>query len=100
MNTTRHESVEKVMEDLRTLVHDGEELLKAGASELGEKGLELRERLQAAVDRARVACQRLEDRAIAGAKAADRTIHEHPYQAIGIALGVGLVVGLLAGRSR
>jgi ElaB/YqjD/DUF883 family membrane-anchored ribosome-binding protein len=88
------------MEDLRALVRDGEELLKAGASELGDKGEDLRHQLQATIDRARNAYQRLEDKTIATAKAADKTIRDHPYQAIGIALGAGLLIGVLAMRSR
>lgn len=100
MDTTRQDSTEKIMEDLRALVRDGEELLKAGASELGDKGEDLRHQLQATIDRARNAYQRLEDKTIATAKAADKTIRDHPYQAIGIALGAGLLIGVLAMRSR
>ena len=33
-------------------------------------------------------------------RAADQTVREHPYQAIGIAFGVGLLIGVLAARSR
>ncbi len=100
METTTHESAEKVMGDLRTLVRDGESLLKAGAGELGEKGQELRARLQSTIEKAKIACQRLEEKAVAGAKATDKAIREHPYQAVGIAFGVGLLIGVLAARNR
>ncbi len=96
--TTTQTNSEKVMQDLKVLVRDGEELLKAGASELGEKGHELRVRLQASVESAKAMCHRLEEKTAASAKAADKAIREHPYQAIGVAFGVGLLIGVLATR--
>ena len=92
------ESTEKLLQDLRAVVHDGEELLKAGASELSEGGMAARERLSAALDAARETRRKLEERAIAGAKATDRVIREHPYESIGIAFGVGMLLGVLINR--
>ena len=40
------------------------------------------------------------DKAVESAKAADQAVREHPYQAIGIATGVGAIVGYLAVRQR
>lgn len=42
--------------------------------------------------------QRFQQMAAEQAKAADKLVREHPYQAIGIAVGLGLLIGLLAGR--
>jgi ElaB/YqjD/DUF883 family membrane-anchored ribosome-binding protein len=42
--------------------------------------------------------QRAEEKAVDRAKAADRLIRDHPYQTIGIALGLGLLIGFLARR--
>ncbi|PYJ02507.1 MAG: hypothetical protein DME25_15845 [Verrucomicrobia bacterium] len=42
--------------------------------------------------------QRMEDRAVEQAKAADKVIREHPYYTIGLAFGLGLVIGVLARR--
>ena len=42
--------------------------------------------------------QRAEEKAVERAKAADKVIRTHPYQTIGIAFGVGLLVGFLARR--
>ncbi len=100
MEQATQESTEKVMNDLRALVRDGEDLLKAGAGELGTRGQELRARLQATIEKAKATCQGLEERAIAGAKAADKVIREHPYQSVGVAFGVGLLIGVLAARNR
>ena len=40
----------------------------------------------------------MEEKTIAVAKATDRTIREHPYESIGIAFGLGLLVGVLVAR--
>ncbi len=92
------ESTEKLLEDLKEVVRDGEELLRAGAEELGERGAAAREKLAAALEVAKETQQRLQERAVAGAKAADTYIRKNPYQTIGIAFGVGLLLGLYTAR--
>jgi ElaB/YqjD/DUF883 family membrane-anchored ribosome-binding protein len=91
-------STEKIMTDLKVLTRDAEALMQATAGQAGEKVSELRSRLSAALETAKATCHRLEEKAIAGAKAADKTIREHPYESIGIAFGVGLLIGVLVGR--
>src|SRR5882724_5126506 len=73
-----HDSAEKLMSDLREVVKDGEELLRAGASELGEKGSAARQRLATALERAKETGRKLQERTVAGAKATDKVIREHP----------------------
>lgn len=92
------QSTEKLLKDLRAVVHDGEQLLKAGAQDLTERGLAARERLAAALEVAKETRRRLEERVKAGAQATDRMVREHPYQSVGIALGVGLLIGVLLNR--
>ncbi|HEY2953401.1 MAG TPA: DUF883 family protein [Verrucomicrobiae bacterium] len=91
-------NTDKLVTDLKRVVRDSEELLKASAGVVGDKAHEMRERLSAALESAKAACHRLEERAIAGAKATDRVIREHPYQSIGVAFGVGLLIGVLVTR--
>ena len=91
-------STERLLQDLRAVVQDGEELLRAGAQDLSERGMAARERLAAALEVAKETRRKLEERAVAGAKATDRVIREHPYQSIGIAFGIGLLLGLIANR--
>jgi ElaB/YqjD/DUF883 family membrane-anchored ribosome-binding protein len=91
-------STEKLLRDLKAVVRDGEELLKAGAADLSERGLAARERLATAVEAAKETGQKLEERAVASAKAADRMIRDHPYQFIGTAFGIGLLIGILINR--
>ncbi|HTS17382.1 MAG TPA: DUF883 family protein [Verrucomicrobiae bacterium] len=89
---------EKLAQDLRVLIRDAEELLKAGVLEAGGKADELKSRLQASIGRAKESCQRIQDAAVNGAKATDKMIREHPYESIGVALGVGLLIGVLVTR--
>lgn len=60
----------------------------------------LREKLEGVVEKAKAVCERLQDQTAAAAKAADKTIREHPYQALGIAFGVGVLIGVLVTRNR
>jgi ElaB/YqjD/DUF883 family membrane-anchored ribosome-binding protein len=92
------ESTEKLLQDLQSVVHDGEDLLRAGAQDLSERGLAARERLAAALEIAKETRRKLQERATEGIKAADRIVREYPYQALGVAFGIGLVIGILAGR--
>ena len=59
---------------------------------------ELKARLAAAMEKARLAAEKLEEKTIEAAKATDRCIRDHPYQTIGVAFGLGLLIGVLAGR--
>jgi ElaB/YqjD/DUF883 family membrane-anchored ribosome-binding protein len=86
---------EKLVQDLMALVNDAEELVKATGGQLADKS---KGELVAALDRVKSSCRRMQDHAIAGARSADRVIREHPYQSVGIAFGVGLLIGVLAKR--
>lgn len=91
-------STEKLLQDLKAVVRDGEELLRAGAHDLGERGVAARERLAAALEVAKQTRQKLQERAMVGAQATDRLIREHPYQSVGMAFGVGMLLGVLVNR--
>lgn len=89
---------DKLVTDLKRIVHDSEEILHATKDAVGEKAHEVRERLTNALESAKRTCRQLEEKAIEGAKAADRTIRDHPYQSLGVAFGVGLLIGALVTR--
>jgi ElaB/YqjD/DUF883 family membrane-anchored ribosome-binding protein len=95
--TTEHAN-DNLAADLKAVVRDAEDLMKATAGQAGEKVSEVRSRLTAALESAKATCQRLEEKTIAAARATDRTIREHPYESIGIAFGLGLLVGVLVAR--
>ena len=89
---------EKVVADFKTLMHDAEDLMKATADDLGEKAKDARERLKVALDKAKDSCTGLEEKAAASARATDKVIREHPYQSLGVAFGVGVLIGVLINR--
>ena len=84
--------------DLGTLAEDAHALLTATADVAGDKVGQARKRLSAALESAKEIAGNVRDKAVAGAKVADQTVRENPYQAIAIGVGVGLLVGYLLGR--
>ena len=88
-------ATDRLVTDLKRIVRDSEELLHTTKDAVGDKAQDVRERLTAALDATKRTCRDLEDKAIEGAKAADKTIRDHPYQSIGVAFGVGLLIGVL-----
>ena len=88
----------KLIQDFKVVVNDAESLLKASAGELGDKAREARARLAASLESAKGSFHKVEEKAVAGAKATDKVIRDHPYQSIGIAFGVGLLIGVLVTR--
>ena len=97
MNATEL-NTDRLVTDLKRIVHDSEELLHATKDAVGDKAQEVRERLTDALDAAKRTCHRMDEKAIEGAKVADKTIRDHPYQSIGVAFGVGLLIGVLVTR--
>ena len=80
------------------IAEDAQALMNATADVAGEKIGEARKRLSAALTRGREIAANVRDKAVAVAKAADKAVHEHPYQAIAIGVGVGAVIGFLVAR--
>ena len=95
-------SKEKLMADLRTVVTDAEELLRATAGQAGEKVADLRGRLEVRLADARASLADAQavvvDKAKAVGRATDDYVQDNPWRSVGIAAGVGFIVGLLIGR--
>ena len=95
-------SREKLSSDLKVVIADAEELLRATAGQMGEKAVIARERIQeslrAAKDKLSRAEEAVVDKTKAAARATDDYVHEHPWGAVGIAAAVGLVIGMLISR--
>ena len=95
-------SKEKLITDLKVLISDTEELLRATTGQAGEKIAVARERIQASLavykDKLLDAEQALMERTKEAARATDEYVHEHPWQAVGAAAGVGLLLGMLIAR--
>jgi ElaB/YqjD/DUF883 family membrane-anchored ribosome-binding protein len=87
-----------ITQDVGQLAEDARALMAATADVAGEKVGEARKRLAAALDSAKHIAANVRDKAVAGAKVADQTVRENPYQAIAIGVGVGAVIGYLIAR--
>jgi ElaB/YqjD/DUF883 family membrane-anchored ribosome-binding protein len=84
--------------DISSLAEDARALMAATADVAGEKVGEARKRLALALERAKEIAGNVRDKAMAGAKVADKTIRENPYQAIAIGVGVGVLIGFIISR--
>jgi len=93
---------EKLIADMKVVVGDAEEILRATAGVAGEKMADLRERIGASLRDARVRLDDAEavlvDKTKAAARATDDFVNENPWQAVGIAAGIGVLLGIIIGR--
>jgi ElaB/YqjD/DUF883 family membrane-anchored ribosome-binding protein len=93
---------DKLMNNLREVIADAEALLRMTNDQAGEGAADIRSRVQARMNQAKADLLNLQEAAVAKAKAAghatDEFVHENPWQSIGIAAGVGLMLGLLVSR--
>ena len=95
-------SVDKLKDDVRQVIADVEELLKATAGQAGERVGEARSRAEKTLNGARQRLSDLEDDAMSQARhavgEADRYIRDNPWQSIGIAAGAAFLLGVLVSR--
>lgn len=93
---------DKLVADLKVVISDAEEILRATASQTGDKVVELRTRIQDRLDAARARLVDIEQavvaKAKATAKATDQYVHENPWKAVGIAAAIGFTLGVLISR--
>jgi len=93
---------EQLIADFKVVIADAEALLKATANQGGEAVANLRAKTEASLAAAKVkvedAQEALVEKTRAAARAADGYVHDKPWHAVGIAAGIGLVIGLLIGR--
>lgn len=99
---TKPVTAEQLMDDLHTVIRDAEGLLKATATQTGEKVQEFRAKAEESVRQAKERLAGVEEEAMRRAKEmagdADEYVRGNPWQAVGIAAGIGLVLGLLISR--
>jgi len=79
------------MDELRSVIADAEELLRVTADQGGAKVQEVRERAEESLRAAREHVQ-------GTGRELDSQVREHPWAAVGIAAGIGLIVGILMAR--
>jgi len=95
-----NKQIEANKTETATLAEDARAFLTATAEVGGGRIEEARRRLAATLERSRELCGKVREKFVEGAKATDLAVHKHPYQAIGIALGVGALLGYLVGFRR
>jgi ElaB/YqjD/DUF883 family membrane-anchored ribosome-binding protein len=93
---------DKLIADLKLVIADADELLRATAGQTGEKLTALREKIQDNLAKAKDNLADMQadviEKAKAAGRATDEYVHDHPWKSVGIAAGVGLIVGLLISR--
>jgi ElaB/YqjD/DUF883 family membrane-anchored ribosome-binding protein len=88
-------TMSKFIQDLRILMDDAELLVKAAGGNLAEIS---KDEFLAGINKVRERCRALEQHALAGAKATDQIVRSNPYASIGVAFGLGLLLGVLTRR--
>lgn len=95
-------SRDKLMKDVRAVLADAQDFLKASATQSGEKlsaaRVKAEESLQVARARLDEIEKQLREQGRVAAKATDDYVRENPWTSIGIAAGVGVLLGLVLGR--
>ncbi len=102
MTTETGIAKEKLVADFKAVIADTEELLKATATQSGERVSAARTRVQETIENTRERLAELQENAVdkarAAARATDQMVHDNPWKAVGIAAGVGFLLGLLVHR--
>ena len=97
-------SYKTVRNDMKTLVKDAQALFREAAVSTGDKADDLRSKglnmLEAAVEAAQNAQAVAVEKGKEVAKRTDDYVHENPWRAVAISAGIGLLVGLVIGRSK
>ena len=92
---------DKLMNDLKVVIADAEELLRLTADQAGSSVTDVRNRVQARMNQAKTDLIHLQDTAVAQVKAAglatDEFVHANPWKSISMAAGLGVILGLMAG---
>jgi len=86
-----NQATQAIRDDVSQLAEDAQALLSATADVTGEK-------VGAALERGRELYDRVREKAVAGARATDEAVHQHPYQAIALGLAAGALLGCLLAR--
>lgn len=97
---TGTETPEQIIEHISRLMAEAEAMLAGPVAEQASGKLnDLKDRLNDARGKMGDMYTRAREGVVAGARYTDQTIRDYPYYSIGIAVGVGLLVGVLLGRS-
>ena len=82
---------DRLMDELRAVINDAEELLRATADQAGPKVQEVRQRAEESLRNAREHLQ-------GAGRQLDAQVRDNPWAAVGIAAAIGLLAGILLSR--
>ena len=95
-------TTDRLVQDLKTVMQDAEALLKATSAQTGEKIQEVRARAEESLRQAKIRLTEAEEEALRRAReladATEEYVRDNPWQSVGIAAGIGLVLGILISR--
>jgi ElaB/YqjD/DUF883 family membrane-anchored ribosome-binding protein len=95
-------TTDRLVDDLKAVITDAEALLKATSAQSGEKIQEVRARAEDSLRQAKARLSEVEEEALRRAReladATEEYVRDNPWQSVGIAAGVGLVLGILISR--
>lgn len=93
---------DKLIADVKLVIADTEELLRATAGQAGDKIADIRAKTQDRLAAAKIKLAEAEaavvDKAKQAGRVADDYVHDNPWRSVGVAAGFGFIVGLLIGR--
>ena len=104
--TTANAAKDELLAEFQALVADTEKLLQSTADVAGDQAEEIRGKIHDSLKRARDTLRdttdslkdNVRERSQAAVDATEVYVGEHPWQSIGIAAGVGFLLGLLVSR--
>ena len=96
--STHTPSLENTTKEIRALLREAERLLARRGHETDHRLDALRERLRNVVDDSRERLDHMGEAAREQAQRCDEYVRSHPYHVVGIAAGIGALIGLLAAR--
>ncbi|HTQ31248.1 MAG TPA: hypothetical protein VMI53_08560 [Opitutaceae bacterium] len=99
LETMASETPQQLLELLRQLVSETEQLLAEAGEHAEEKMEDLRVRIHHAGELLREFRHSTRQKIVAGARRADETIRSHPYESLAVTLGLGVLLGALLRRS-
>lgn len=92
------EETKAAKDDMEQLLEHVQALMAATADVAGDKVVAARKRVAAALESSKGVFGRIRAKAVEKARSANEALHEHPYKAVAISAGFGLLSGLLLAR--
>ena len=97
---TKSPTSSPAVDELKELVRDAEKVLSASGDEANEKIAELRDRMRQVLEESRGRLEHVKQAACEHLHQCDDYVRTHPYHALGVAAGIGALVGLLVSARR